>query len=84
MCKVQCNMQQISGITCVCHLRLKHYTLVDQLKYMLLKHFLRQEVAHILLLALHLNYCKHFDVDHFCQKPKKFLAIQFVCLVHGN
>ena len=73
-------MQQTSGITSICHPRLKHYTLVDQLRYMLLKHFLRQEVAHIMLLALHRSYHKQFDVDHFCQKPKKSLAMQFACL----
>ena len=51
---------------------------------MLLRHVLRQEVARILPPALHRSYRKQFDVDHFCQKPKKFLAIQFVCLAHGN
>ena len=77
-------MQQASDITSVCHIRLKHYTLVDQLIYMLLKHFLRQEVAHILLLALHCNYRKQFDVNRISQKPKKFLAIQFGCLARKN
>ena len=77
-------MQQTSGITSVCHLRLKHCTLVDQLSYMLLKHFLRQEVAHILLLALHRSCRKQFDVDHFCQKPIKFLATQFFFLTYEN
>ena len=51
---------------------------------MLLRHFLRQEVARILPLALYRRYRKQFDVDHFCQKRSKFLAIQFICLAHGN
>ena len=79
-CILQSNMQQTSGIASVCHLRLKHYNLTDQLNYMLLKHFIRQEVGHILLLALHRSCPKQFDVDHFCQKTKKF---QFVCLTRG-
>ena len=51
---------------------------------MLLSHFLRQEVAPILPTALDCSYRKQFDVDHFCQKPQKFLAMQFVCLAHEN
>ena len=51
---------------------------------MLLKHFLRQEVAHIMLLALRRSYHKQFDVDHFFQKPKKSLAMQFACLALEN
>ena len=75
-------MQQTSDITSVSRLRLRHYTLVDQSSYMLLRHFLWQEVARILLPALHCSYRKQFDVDHFCQKLKKFL--QFVCLAPGK
>ena len=55
-------------MTSVCHLHLKHYT-----------HFLRQEVACVLPPALHRSYHKQFDADHFCEKPNKFLVIQFVC-----
>ena len=51
---------------------------------MLLRHVLRQELARILPPALHRSYRKQFDVDHFCQKPNKFLAIQFVCLAQEN
>ena len=73
-------MLQTSGITNVCHVCLNYYPLVDQLSYMLWKHFLRHEVTHILRLALHRSCRKQFDVDYFCQKPKKFLATQFACL----
>ena len=77
-------MRQTSGITSVFCFRLKHYTLVDQSSFMLLRHFLRQELARILPPALYRSYGKQFDIDHFRQKPKKFLAIQFVCLAQEN